>query len=174
MKIKNFPNFRQTYEYDCGAQALQSVLAYYGIDIRSEKIMKLAGTSKTGTPIKNIKKIAEKFGLKTKMSEMSILDVKKYIDKKIPVILLLQAWTEKKNIDWVNDWRNGHYAVAIGYDSKKIYFEDPSSIFRTFLTYSELEKRWHDKVSNNKYINYGVAIYGKNPSYNPEKLIHMD
>lgn len=174
MKIKNFPNFRQTYEYDCGAQALQSVLAYYGIDIRSEKIMKLVGTSKSGTPIKNIKKISEKFGLKTNMSEMTIGQVKKYIDKKIPVILLLQAWSEKNNVDWKNDWKDGHYAVAIGYDKKGVLFEDPSSIFRTFLTYGELEKRWHDKVSNNKYINYGLAIYGKKPAYNPEKLIHMD
>jgi len=40
MKILDFPELRQTFNYDCGAKALQSVLAYYGIDIREEEIIK--------------------------------------------------------------------------------------------------------------------------------------
>jgi ABC-type bacteriocin/lantibiotic exporter with double-glycine peptidase domain len=164
MKIKYFPNLRQTYGYDCGAQVLQAVLAYYGIDINEGEIMKLAGTTKQGTSVAKIKEVAKKHGLKIDFKEMNIEDVKKYIDKKIPVILLLQAWTSKSNADWKNDWQDGHYAIAIGYDKKGIYFEDPSSIFRTFLSYNELKDRWHDKDNKIKYVNYGMAIYGKKPA----------
>jgi predicted double-glycine peptidase len=34
MKILKIPELRQAYVYDCGANAVQSVLEYYGIDIK--------------------------------------------------------------------------------------------------------------------------------------------
>jgi len=174
MFIRNFPNLRQTRDFDCGATALQAVLAYYGIDERIDKIMKLVGTTKAGTPIKKINKTAEKYKLKAKMDKMAIEDIKKYIAQKIPVLLLIQAWPENKTADWENGWDNGHYVIAIGYDKEKIYFEDPESIYRTYLTYEELEKRWHDMVSGKKYINYGIAVCGKKPQWRPNKIIHMN
>lgn len=36
----NFPELRQTYGYDCGAKATEAVLAYFGMDIREDLIMK--------------------------------------------------------------------------------------------------------------------------------------
>ncbi|MBU2236000.1 C39 family peptidase, partial [Patescibacteria group bacterium] len=102
-------------------------------------------------------------------------DIKKFINKKIPVILLVQAWTNIKNVNWEKDWIDGHYVVAIGYDKNKIYFEDPSSISRTHLTYNELIKRWHDTdCDGKKYVNYGIAVYGKKPVYDLSKSKHMN
>ena len=173
MKILMFPELRQTYNYDCGANAIQSILGYYGIDTRESKIMKIAGTTKAGTTIKGIIKTLKKFGLKTKAGEMTISQIKKYIDKKIPVILVLQAWFKKKKPDWEKDWKDGHYVVAIGYDKNKFYFEDPSSELRTYLTYDELDKRWHEKVNKKIYIHFGISAYGKKPSYSLKKNIHM-
>jgi ABC-type bacteriocin/lantibiotic exporter with double-glycine peptidase domain len=174
MKIDKFPELRQTYYWDCGAKAIQAILAYYGIDVHEETIIKLAGTTETGTPIKGLKKVIKKYGLKFDGGRMTIEDIKKYIDKKIPVILLLQAWPMKKITDWENYWDDGHYAVAIRYDKKKIYFEDPWTFFRTYLSYDELQKRWHDRVGGKEYYNYGLAVYGKKISYNLRKIIHMD
>ena len=174
MRIKHFPNLRQTYEYDCGAQALQSVFAYYGIDMREEEIIKIAKTNKKGTHPLPMKKVAESHGFKTDFKAMTVKELKQYIKRKIPVILLIQAWPEKKKVNWQKEWRYGHYAVAIGYDWKKLIFEDPASIFRTYLSYKELEDRWHDMGGKIKYTNYGLAIYGKKPGYHTEKLVHMD
>jgi len=175
MKIISFPELRQTFEYDCGASALQSVLDFYGIDVREEVLMKQIGTSKAGSSIEKIKKTASKYGLKAKAGKMTMGDVKKHIDKKIPVILLLQAWAKTK-VDYKNNWNNGHFAVAIGYDKNKFYFEDPYSILRTYLTHNELEKRWHDKSidGKNKLVNLGVAIYGKKGRYDIKHIIHME
>lgn len=139
--------------------------------------MLLAGTNrKNGTTVHGVKKVLKQYGLAVKAEDkMSIANLKSYLDKKIPVIIALQAWTLKKSIDWEKDWNNGHYAVAIGYDAKKIYFEDPSSVVRTYLTYNELEKRWHDVDARGvKYINFGLAVYGKKPGRGPRKPIHMD
>ncbi|MDD3285555.1 MAG: cysteine peptidase family C39 domain-containing protein [Patescibacteria group bacterium] len=161
MRIISFPCLRQSYEWDCGASALQSVLAYYGFDIREEIIIKLAGTNKKGTPVRGIKKTLNKYKLAIEGGKISIEEIKNYLDREIPVIILLQAWTKKQKIDWSNDWQDGHYVVAIGYDSKKIYFSDPSSFRTTFLNYQELENRWHDIDSNGKkYLNWGLAVIG--------------
>lgn len=175
MKIISFPELRQTFEYDCGANALQSVLSFYGIDVREEILIKQIGTNKSGSSIKNIGKTAGKYGLKTKAGKMTVEDIKKYINKKIPVILLLQAWS-KTETDYKNSWSNGHFVVAIGYDENRLYFEDPYSILRTYLTWEELLDRWHDKSIGNKekLINMGIAIYGKKGLYDIKNIVHMD
>jgi ABC-type bacteriocin/lantibiotic exporter with double-glycine peptidase domain len=175
MKTITLPQLHQTYCYDCGAKALQAVLVYYGIEIREDNIIKFAGTTKDGTSIQGIIKVATKYGLKTVSRQMTINDIKEYIKKKIPVILVLQAWTKKKKVNWEKDWTDGHYVVAIGYTKDKILFEDPSSFKRTYLEYDELEKRWHDVgTDGKKYFHYGIAIFGKKPQFNKNEVVHMD
>ncbi len=175
MKELIFPRLRQTYDYDCGASALQSVLVYYGIEIREEFIIKYAHTNNNdGTSIKNIEKTVKKYKLRCISKTMTISDIKKFIDKKIPVIVVMQAWTRRKGIDWKKDWNDGHYVVVIGYDKNKLIFEDPSSFERTYLPFKEFDKRWHDTDNpGTKYIHHGIAIFGKKPKFNPKKIILM-
>ena len=175
MKIITFPQLPQTYDYDCGAKALQAVLVYYGIRIREDYVMKYAKTSKSGTPIQGIINLAKKYSLKTDAREMAIEDIKKFIKKDVPVILILQAWTKNKNINWKKDWVDGHYVVAIGYAKDKIIFEDPYSFERTYLRYNELEKRWRNiDTKSKKYFHYGIAVFGKPPKFKNNEIVHMD
>jgi len=175
MKTIVLPQLSQTYGYDCGAKALQAVLVYYGIEIREDEIIKSAGTSIDGTSIKGIIKVVQKYGLKTDSKQMTISDIKEYIKKNIPVIIVLQAWSKKKKVDWEKDWIDGHYVVAIGYTKDKILFEDLSSFKRDYLKYDELDKRWHDvDTGGKKYFHHGIAIFGKKPQYNRDEVVHMD
>lgn len=175
MKILDFPTFRQTYNWDCGPSALQSILAYYGYEVREDKLIKMSGANRDGTSIAGIVKTLEKYDLKCKSESMNIEKIVEFINQKIPVILMVQAWTSKKEVDWVNDWVDGHFVIAIGYDEDKFIFEDPSSAYRVFLSYSELGERWHDvDTDNKKYFNYGIAVYGKESIYDHTALIHMD
>lgn len=174
MKILEFPELRQTFEYDCGAQALQSVFVYYGIELREELIIKEAKTTEKGTSVENLLKAIENNGLKYDSKEMNIDDVKEYIDKNIPVILLIQAWTKEEKVNWQENWKDGHYVVAIGYDHEKIYFEDPYAFRRTSLSFKEIEERWHDIIEGNRYYHHGIAIHGKTPKYDSKRIIHMD
>lgn len=173
MKTIKLPELIQTYIWDCGPKALQAVLAYYGIHAREEDIIKTAGAIKTGTPISGLKKAIKKYGLKCRAGKMTAEEVKNYIKKRIPVILLLQSWTIQKNVDWSQNWDDGHYAVAIGYTRKKIIFEDPWILSRSYLTYEELEERWHDKIGGRRFYNFGLAIYGKKSSSSLKKVVHM-
>lgn len=175
MKILEFPEFKQISDYDCGAKALEAVLTYYGFDTNEEKIIKLAGTNKrSGTTINGMTKTLEKFKLKFHEGEFELGKIKRQIDGGHPVILILQAWTEKKKIDWEKDWGDGHYVVAIGYDKNKLYFEDPYSPIRTYLSYDELNKRWHNQQKNKKFRHYAISVYGKKPKFSADKKVHMD
>lgn len=174
MKMLTFPELRQTYNYDCGAKATQAVLAYYGLDVRESVIMKEAGTTRAGTPIAGIVKVLRRHGLRCRVGSMTAAAVKEEIDRGRPVILCLQAWADKPPADWRKDWRDGHFVVAIGYDRSRMYFEDPSSVLRTYLTLRELESRWHDVDTNGRrYFNYGIVAYGRRPTYSLAKKVHM-
>ena len=174
MKILDFPSLRQIYDHDCGANALQGILAYYGIELNEETVMKYAKTNKKdGTSSTNICRTLKKFKLKYKAKSMDINEVKDFIDKKVPVLIVLQAWKEKNN-DYENEYKHGHWVVAIGYDKNRIIFEDPGSFNRTFLKKRELIIRWHDKINGQKFINHGIAVYGKKPVYNAKNIVHMD
>ena len=171
-----FPELRQTFNYDCGASVLESVLVYYGENVREDYLVKNANTNKNdGIFVENIVKTFRSFHLKTVHREMTLTDVKKYLRNHVPVVLVLQAWTDKEKVDWKHDWEDGHYVVAIGYDQEKIYFEDPSSFERAYLTFEELRKRWHDiDVNGKKYYNYGIAAYGKVPKFSKHTIIHLN
>jgi predicted double-glycine peptidase len=174
MIIKNFPTLRQTYNYDCGANAVQSILVYYGIEIREDILIKKLKTTKDGTSINNIVSFLNLKRFKIDSRKMSIEDLKFYLNKKIPVLLVLQAW-KYKNILYEKDYNDGHYVVAIGYLKNKIIFEDPSSFKRAYLFFNELEKRWHDvDVNGKKYYHHGIAVFGKTPKYVLNSLVHLD
>lgn len=171
-----YPFKRQTYGYDCGASCMETVLTHFGYDVREDHIMKIAGTDKNGTSITGLMKVAKKFGLKYKTREnMTIDDLKKCINRRRPCITPIQAWCGSPKENWEDDWSCGHYVVPIGYDDKNFYFEDPASDHRTFLSYGEMERRWHDKdAAGNKLIHFGIMFYGKPERFDDDEMIHMD
>lgn len=175
MKLLTFPQLRQTYPYDCGATVFQAILLYYGIDIRKDKIIRQLGTNqKSGTHPGSLCKSMRTHKLSYDAKPMTIDTLKKYIHKGIPVILVLQAWTKKRNPNWKKIWNDGHYVVAIGYDKNKIIFEDPTMFSRTFLTNAELEQRWHDiDTQGTIFDHYGIAVYGPKP-ISRTQIIHMN
>ena len=107
---------------------------------------------------------------------MSISEVKKFIDLGVPVIMIVQAWTVKKKVDWEKDWSDGHYVIAIGYDDNKIFFQDPYVALRTYLSFDELTERWHflDGPNGKHHSSIGIAVFGPQKAYTPKKAIHMD
>ena len=179
-KVKlDFPEFRQIYNYDCGVTAMQQILVYYGIEKREDELIKMLDSKKEdGTKLSKMVDVAKYFGLEVDIiKNSSIKEIKNLIDNNIPPILLLQAWRSfsDKTIDWKKSFIDGHYAIAIGYNENTIFFEDPSSVVRTYLTFDELEDRWHDLNDNNKTKNYHTMLVIRGEKkYNSKDIIHMD
>jgi predicted double-glycine peptidase len=168
---------RQTYDFDCGVKALQTVMAYYGVDVREDKLIKELRADEDGTSVERMIAVAKARGFLVEAKEhLSIGDLKEYVRNGNPVIVLLQAWAERYMTlkDWKNDYDDGHYAIVIGYRRGILIFEDPSSFRRTWLKEQEFLARWHDIDSHSRrtYEQFGLILLGKAPI--KQDLVHMD
>jgi predicted double-glycine peptidase len=176
--IIDMPSGRQTFNFDCGAKALQLVFAYYGIDIREDMLIKELACDSYGTLANNMRAVAEKHGFEVvAKSGMSLKTLKKYVDDKRPVIVLVQAWADRYMTikDWKEANEHGHYVIVIGYKDDKIIFEDPSSFPRTWMTEEEFLARWHytDIRTQRKMNRFAMVLLGKEP-IKMRRLEHME
>ena len=175
MKILDFPELRQTYVYDCGASALQSVLVWAGIPIREDEVVRLAGTDKEdGTSLASMRYVLDRFGmLYTAYENMPVENIRKTVDAGHPTIIMLQAYRDPPELAWGDCWDDGHYVVAIGYDEAGIIFEDPSAFTRTRLGDAELCERWHDIDAGERIFHWGCTILSGG-KFVPGAIAHMD
>lgn len=176
MNILDFPIVRQSTMDTCSCACVQSCLGYYGFNLREGQIRNLMHVQRNDQEIhpRKIVKAFKHFGLKSVYRKLTLNELMEYVDAETPVIINLQAWYRSKHPDFSQD-NNGHYAVAIGYDRVKsrIIFSDPASFFKTYLSFEELEKRWHDGDKTDwDYDHMGVVVFGKK-SYSSEKIIRM-
>lgn len=170
-KILYLPDVLQFSDYDCGSMCVQGILAYYGQDINEVKLLRKLKTKKsTGTGSNHIVEFFRNRDYKVESGVMSIEKLKNFINKKIPVIVLAQAW-KTEDVDYSRSEAYGHYMIAIGYDDKNIYFEDPAIFGKGFIPVNEFKKRWH-ALDNEKLKNFGIAIWGKKP-YNYKNFIRI-
>jgi predicted double-glycine peptidase len=169
-KLVKVPLTRQATEYTCGVSALQSVLAYYGDEVREDRLAKACKSNyANGTRFSRMAQLAKSKGYSVEIkTDNSLDDLQALLDKKWPVICLIQAW-HGSDIDYANDWDDGHYVVAIGYDNDNVYFMDPSTIGNyTFIPKKEFLDRWHDRETKKKVLKHFTMVLTKSkPSYDP-------
>jgi len=163
MSVYNFPSFKQTRDYDCGTQVLRNTLIYYGIKTSERKIMKISGLTEDGTTISGMERVLKKFKLKFVSRKMTLAELKNYLDRRIPVILLFQDRRYHKKDKWAEVWEHGHFAVAIGYNREYLFLQDPDIKNFATLRINEVKARWHasevDDVEK-KYYQRGIAALG--------------
>lgn len=156
------PKVRQSSNFDCGAAVLRSIAEFYkvGPETECDFVKAVEASKKSGTKPANIVKAAKEFGLKVMMKEhMTINELKRFLDEEKPVICNIQAWGKPK---YYKTRDSGHYVIAIGYDDKSIYFEDPSiEKYRGFLSYKDFDKRWHDKEAKNVRTDHLAIVIWK-------------
>jgi len=173
------PTGRQTFDFDCGAKALQILMAYYGIDTNEGELLKELGCTTEGCPVQNMVSVAEAKGFQVfRQSGLSPEDIKRFVDERHPVIVLVQAWAERYMTleDWKTDDDDGHYVIVIGHVDSIVVFEDPSSFHRTWLTEEEFVARWHDvdPRTNQRLEHFGMVLLGKDPMPPQKSIEHMD
>lgn len=171
------PISRQMFDFDCGVKALQVVMAYYGIDVREDELIKELECSSKGTSVQNMIFVAEKNGFQiVAQCGVSLDTVKQYVDQNHPVIVLVQAWAKRYMTleDWKDDNDDGHYVIIIGYNGKIIIFEDPPSFRRTWMTEEKFLVRWHDvdPRTQGKLDRFAMVLLGKQPAN--KALKHLD
>lgn len=101
-----------------------------------------------------------RFRIKQK-HDMTMEELERFIDRGNPVIVAYQDWSYKPSeTNYHKTWDNGHYAVVMGYDSKRIYLSDPSSSKKKKgLLKEDFLGRWRDITSDGKiYHRWGMSI----------------
>ena len=173
MKIIPYPETRQVFNYDCGANALVSVLVFAGLEEREDRVALLAGTTKAGTDTEGIVRVLRYYGLPRRArQQMNVNDLRRAIDAGHPTLLTLQAYRES-NRPYRELWDDGHWVVAIGHDERRILFEDPSAFHRTWLADEELRQRWHDMDRGKRIRQWGCTVLVKG-QFLPGHHLHMD
>jgi predicted double-glycine peptidase len=145
--LSSVPDVRQSTNYSCGAACTQAVLNYYlGLDVGESMVMQELGTNNNGTSPGSIMRVLEAHGLSADMRQnLTLADLQDAISRKIPVIIVAQAWRDNTSLAWTDTWDSGHYMVVIGIDSNNVYFEDPSLLgCRGQIPRQEFLDRWHD------------------------------
>lgn len=180
-KVKNLirlPLTRQDTDYTCGVTALQSILGYYGIDKRLDELSAAAKANpEEGTSYKNIANYATSQGFDVNIrTNMTLDELKGYIDKRKPVLVLIQAWTESHYA--ADRDEDGHYVVAIGYDKNNVYFMDPSTLGHyTYIPTTEFVSRWHDRDTKDSevLVRFGMIMTKTvTTPYNSDKITRLD
>lgn len=93
----------------CGPAALSSVLSYHGSSISQDEIGKVVFDIRLkGALITDLKKYAEGLGFKAEFSKGDINKIKHFIDKRKPVIALIDIGFFV--------FSRPHYVVVFGYD----------------------------------------------------------
>ena len=158
MKIIEYPETRQTFCFDCGANLLVSALVFAGVEEREDRVALFARTTKSGhwhcwCP--------QHFQLLWAALPCPAADaagdLRRGIDAGHPTLITLQAY-RTSNRPYRELWDDGHWVAAIGYDRYRIYFEDPSAFHRTWLADEELRQRWHDLDRGKRIWQWGCTL----------------
>ena len=167
--IKIFlPEVQQKTHFSCAAAVVHSICSYWGLGLEShyDYFPYLETDESYGTLPHKIAKYLQSVGLKASINNnMQIKELCQHVNAGNPVILAIQAYGNPKQYTKTG---SGHYVVAIGYDDKNIFFEDPwLNCSRGFIPKSELLKRWHDlDYLNIKHERMGIVVsHSKLPVY---------
>lgn len=158
------PHVAQLEDYTCGPSALLAVCAYFGVGPeREELIGEHMGATEVGTDPAQLVAAARRYGLRVAEHRgMTRRDLCAALRSGRPVILMLQAWAERPPRSYEGRWDHGHWVVAIGFDQRGVYFEDPALHgTRGYLSFRALDERWHDVEgpTNEEVERYGVVVW---------------
>lgn len=178
--LLRLPMIRQATDYTCGVAALQSVLAFFGDDFDERELMSALGPDpEFGTDYRRIASLAQSLGYEVQArTGMGLVDLEALLHGGRPVIVALQAWIEvPAQTDWPATWDSGHYAVAIGYDERHVYFMDPAvSGNYVFIPRAEFLLRWHDLDgrAQEKVEGLGIALKKGEPKFVHDDVLLME
>jgi ABC-type bacteriocin/lantibiotic exporter with double-glycine peptidase domain len=145
-----YPTSRQDNYCSCGSAAVQSMLRYYGIDEVLDSLSDELKMDDNGISYKNIIKLFKKRKLEVEYGTMNRKKLKEYIDRKIPVIILIQAYKNNENQPYtINSYKDGHYVTVIGYSTRRFIIEDPSLNNELgYINNKDFDIRWHGLGEN--------------------------
>lgn len=166
MKFLKIKPFQETLHKGwCGPAVLKMVLKFYGMRKSEKELARLAGTTlEAGTDAKQIRRVLRRFGFLARIKNNSTFsDIKKYLDKDIPVIVDWFTRGRKDSSD--SAIADGRYSIVVGLDAKFIYLQDPEIGKLRKLTREDFLRVWFDftgeflRSNKQVYLRQTIAVY---------------
>jgi ABC-type bacteriocin/lantibiotic exporter with double-glycine peptidase domain len=176
-KLIKIPQTGQAKFYTCGVAVMQSLLYYNGIERDQEELEPALGSSPAyGTSIDSMRRFLNENNIDAELLQnLSLRDLRGYIDSGRVIVCLMQAWDDEPGHDYTDTWNDGHYIVAIGYDDDRIYFMDPYTIANyCYIENNDFLTRWHGINLGVRYLNAGIVVANPNPVYNPGVFVPIE
>ena len=85
------PHFRQEKAKTCVPAGVRMVLDYLGIKRTEDEVAQALGTTPLGTNVMNIELLPKELGLEVWTGDISLEGLKDFIDKGIPVIVVVET-----------------------------------------------------------------------------------
>lgn len=122
--------------------------------------------------LNNVAKIRAVYVHGAKNVSLSMIEAA--IDRGEPPIVDFQAWRTSDRTPWHSDWADGHFNVVVGYDSKNLFFMDPSTNHRyAYVPKIEFIERWHDVEGEENVHRWRMLILvAAQKSSHPVKPLH--
>lgn len=159
----NFPDIRQTKNWDCGAAACMSVGKHFGVgpDTLEEWRELLDTNSRDGTNIHPIIDALDSLGLHTvrpaEGEEWNLASLRSWTQANHVILCPIQRGGSPSSQD---KSEQGHWVVVLSVDEDTgdVSVQDPVTGPRTIKRDGWLE-RWHDKDEGGKeYVQFGIAV----------------
>jgi ABC-type bacteriocin/lantibiotic exporter with double-glycine peptidase domain len=131
--VEGVPFYPQE-EYQCGPASLAGVLNYYGLKVTPAEIAaEIFSRHARGTLDMDMVFYAQKKGLKAEQYSGSFEDLRRSIDSRQPLIVLVDQGF------WV--YQKSHFMVVVGYDEKGVRVNSGKEE-QKFLSQGSLSKTW--------------------------------
>ena len=174
-KFIDVPNLRQYGDYTCGTTCVQMLMNYLYPQIGDKNLSTyendLGTTAENGTSPQQIYDYFKSQGVDVEKKEnISIEELISLIDSGDPVMICIQAWSDKYNTTDPNALdhaylADGHWVICVGYkkiaDGYQFYFNDPACVGHCLMSQSDLDARWIDRDEEGIiYNHFGFVIKG--------------
>ncbi len=120
--VAKVPVVMQLETLECGAAALDMVLAYFGLWVPLEQIRKDCGVSRDGSNLKSIYRAAKKYGLTPRAFKCDAETLKQ--EATFPCIVF---------------WEYNHFVVLDGFKKDRVFLNDPAR-GKITITFEEFKR----------------------------------
>jgi predicted double-glycine peptidase len=152
---------------DCGPASIAMILNYYGLNVTTDQVFAKTGADGGLISIAKMQNAIINLGYESEFKKnISVDDLKNYINQDIPVIALVHYGSLNSTQD--KNFKGGHFFDVVGYRDDGYFVNDPNfkgSLRQDgdhhFFTKSEFEKAWKDCSLDNNPINSVLIIKRK-------------
>ncbi len=143
--IREYPDVRQTRDYDCGHAAIDGVFRYLGLGIRTCAAVLSLATESDGLHPSTVEAILRRASMRLQSGTMTVEDLKHHTKLERPVLCPVSLL-------------GGHWVTVLGVERGKVRYHCPTDGFG-HLPIETFVSSWRDSTrAGHCFDTWGIAV----------------